>query len=32
MDDKGESLGVYQGRGDANKALKTIAYANEPLS
>ncbi|MCC8978665.1 hypothetical protein [Bradyrhizobium acaciae] len=30
IDDKGELLGLYQGRGDANKALKTIAYANEP--
>ncbi|MET4312555.1 hypothetical protein [Bradyrhizobium sp. RT4b] len=29
IDDKGELLGLYQGRGDANKALKTIAYANE---
>lgn len=29
IDDKGELLGVYQGRGDANKALKTIAYASE---
>ncbi|MHC2621528.1 hypothetical protein ACVIW2_003560 [Bradyrhizobium huanghuaihaiense] len=29
IDDKGEMLGLYQGRGDANKALKTIAYANE---
>lgn len=28
--DKGELLGLYQGRRDANKALKTIAYANEP--
>jgi len=28
-DDKGELLGLYQGRGDANKALKTIAYAIE---
>lgn len=28
--DKGELLGLYQGRGDANKALKTIAYANDP--
>ncbi|WP_245286167.1 hypothetical protein [Bradyrhizobium sp. WSM1417] len=28
--DKGELLGTYQGRGDANKALKTIAYAPEP--
>lgn len=27
VDDKGEMLGVYQGRGDANMALKTIAYA-----
>lgn len=23
-------LGTYQGRGDANKALKKIAYAPEP--
>ena len=30
IDEKGELLGLYQGRGDANKALKTIAYANEP--
>ncbi|MGY3134570.1 hypothetical protein ACVWZM_005252 [Bradyrhizobium sp. USDA 4501] len=30
IEDKGELLGQYQGRGDANKALKTIAYANEP--
>lgn len=30
IDDKGELLGLYQGRGDANKALKAIAYANEP--
>jgi hypothetical protein len=30
LDDKGELLGLYQGRSDANKALKTIAYANEP--
>ncbi|MBP0112790.1 hypothetical protein [Bradyrhizobium vignae] len=29
IDDKGELLGLYQGRADANKALKTIAYANE---
>ena len=29
ISDKGELLGLYQGRGDANKALKTIAYANE---
>jgi hypothetical protein len=29
IEDEGELLGVYQGRGDANKALKTIAYANE---
>jgi hypothetical protein len=29
-DDKGDLLGLYQGRGDANKALVTIAYANEP--
>ena len=28
--DKGELLGTYQGRGDANKALKKIAYASEP--
>lgn len=28
-DDSGELLDIYQGRGDANKALKTIAYANE---
>jgi hypothetical protein len=26
----GELLGTYQGRGDANKALKKIAYAPEP--
>lgn len=30
IDDKGELLGHYQGRSDANKALKTIAYADEP--
>lgn len=30
VDDKGDLLGLYQGRGDANKALTTIAYANEP--
>jgi len=30
VDDKGELLGVYQGRADANKALATIAYASEP--
>ncbi|UPJ73517.1 hypothetical protein [Bradyrhizobium sp. 187] len=29
IEDEGELLGLYQGRGDANKALKTIAYANE---
>jgi hypothetical protein len=29
VDDKGELLGLYQGRGDSNKALKTIAYAVE---
>ncbi|WP_407180423.1 hypothetical protein [Bradyrhizobium sp. STM 3562] len=29
IEDKGELLGLYQGRGDANKALSTIAYANE---
>ena len=29
IDDKGELLGTYQGRGDANKALKKIAYAPE---
>jgi hypothetical protein len=28
--DKGELFGTYQGRGDANKALKKIAYAPEP--
>jgi hypothetical protein len=28
--DKGELLGTCQGRGDANKALKKIAYAPEP--
>jgi hypothetical protein len=28
--DKGDLLGTYQGRGDANKALKKIAYAPEP--
>lgn len=27
--DKGDLLGTYQGRGDANKALKKIAYATE---
>lgn len=27
--DKGELIGTYQGRGDANKALRTIAYAND---
>ncbi|MHC2318835.1 hypothetical protein ACVIHC_005881 [Bradyrhizobium diazoefficiens] len=31
IDDKGNLLGLYQGRGDANKALKTIAYTNESL-
>jgi hypothetical protein len=30
--DKGELLGTYQGRGDANKALAKIAYAPEPQS
>jgi hypothetical protein len=30
IEDKGELLGTYQGRGDANKALKKIAYAPEP--
>jgi hypothetical protein len=30
IDDEGELLGTYQGRGDANKALKKIAYAPEP--
>lgn len=30
IDDKGELLGIYQGRGDANKALTKIAYAPEP--
>jgi hypothetical protein len=29
MEDGGELLGTYQGRGDANKALKKIAYAPE---
>jgi hypothetical protein len=29
IEDKGELLGNYQGRGDANKALKKIAYAPE---
>jgi len=29
IEDEGELLGLYQRRGDANKALKTIAYANE---
>jgi len=29
IDDKGDLLGLYQGRGDANKALTTIAYTNE---
>lgn len=29
IDDKGELLSLYQGRGDANKALSTIAYTNE---
>ena len=28
-DDKGELLGLYQGRGEANKALRTIAYAED---
>jgi len=28
--DTGELLGTYQGRGDANKALKKIAYTPEP--
>lgn len=28
--DEGDLLGTYQGRGDANKALKKIAYAPEP--
>ncbi|SCB53717.1 hypothetical protein GA0061099_10971, partial [Bradyrhizobium yuanmingense] len=30
IDDEGELLGTYQGRGDANKALKKIAYAPQP--
>lgn len=30
IDDKGELLGTYQARGDANKARKKIAYAPEP--
>ncbi|MEH2505624.1 hypothetical protein V1290_004435 [Bradyrhizobium sp. AZCC 1578] len=30
IDDEGELLGTYQGRGSANKALATIAYAPEP--
>ncbi len=29
IDDKGELLGTYQGRSDANKALAKIAYAPE---
>lgn len=29
-DDVGKVVGVYGGRGDANKALKTIAYEAEP--
>lgn len=29
VNDGGELLGLYQGRGDASKALKTIAYAND---
>jgi hypothetical protein len=29
IDDKEELLGTYQGRGNANKALKKIAYAQE---
>lgn len=28
--DKGELVGTYQGRGDANKALKQVSYAPEP--
>lgn len=32
IDDKGELLGTYQGRGDANTALKKIAYAPESHS
>ncbi|MGY3236659.1 hypothetical protein ACVMAJ_003549 [Bradyrhizobium sp. USDA 4448] len=29
IEDEGDLLGLYQGRGDANEALQTIAYANE---
>ncbi|WP_375312796.1 hypothetical protein WHZ77_05820 [Bradyrhizobium sp. A5] len=29
IEDEGDLLGLYQGRSDANKALQTIAYANE---
>jgi len=28
VSDKGELLGTYRGRGDANKALQTIAYTS----
>jgi hypothetical protein len=30
LEDAGELLGTYQGRGDANKALQQIAYQPEP--
>lgn len=30
VNDEGDLLGIYQSRGDANKALKSIAYEPEP--
>jgi hypothetical protein len=30
LEDSGDLLGTYQGRGDANKALQQIAYQPEP--
>jgi hypothetical protein len=30
LEDPGDLLGTYQGRGDANKALQQIAYQPEP--
>jgi hypothetical protein len=30
LEDAGDLLGTYQGRGDANKALQQIAYQPEP--
>jgi hypothetical protein len=32
LNDAGQLLGTYQGRGDANKALNLIAYQPEPRS